>query len=343
MERRLILGVESSCDETALAIVDQGRYVLSNCVASQAHLHRKYGGVVPEVAARNHLQWFPILLKETLAKAQVGFEDLAGIAVTSEPGLIGALLIGLSLAKGLAFRLQIPFLTVNHLEAHLYAAELNEAPIEFPALGMVISGGHTEVYWIEHWGKCQLLIETRDDAAGEAFDKVAKLLGLPYPGGPEIDRLALQAEPRQDLFPVSKMKDGSLDFSFSGLKTAALLEIQKYQPLLETHKHRIALKFQLTVIEQIKHRLLEMMRTYHPTTVIVGGGVAGNLALRSMLQMEVEQKMNIRLRIPVREYCSDNAAMIAGLGTYYFTRGKHSSWNASAFPVDRIRREVIKK
>lgn len=227
MEKNIVLGIESSCDETAAAVVMEGHRVLANEVASQMELHSRYGGVVPEVASRRHLESLPFLVREVLKQSQTTFDDLTGIAVTAAPGLIGALLVGLSAAKGLAFRLHLPLTTVHHIEAHLYAAELDALPVHFPALGLVVSGGHTELYHMEGWGEYRLLAATRDDAAGEAFDKVAKLMGLGYPGGPMIEKLAKFSPETTGTFSLSKMKDKSRDFSFSGLKTAVMLEIKK--------------------------------------------------------------------------------------------------------------------
>ncbi len=331
MNKNLVLGIESSCDETAVAIVEDGHRVLAGEVASQMDLHSRYGGVVPEVASRVHLESLPILLKEVLQQSQTTFDDLTGIAVTSAPGLIGALLVGLSTAKALAFRLHLPLATVHHIEAHLYAAQLDAPPVEFPALGLVVSGGHTELYQMQGWGQYRLLASTRDDAAGEAFDKVAKLMGLGYPGGPLIEKLAKAHPDSVDHFAYSKMKDGSRDFSFSGLKTAVMLEVRKNRPKGEADLQRLAAKFQNTVRVEITSRVRAALEELKPKSLVVGGGVACNLNLREALRHEAEA-LGVVLRAPPPKYCSDNAAMIAGLGAYHLSQGRKAPLSATAMP-----------
>lgn len=331
MNKNLVLGIESSCDETAVAIVENGHKVLANEVASQMDLHSRYGGVVPEVASRVHLESLPILLKEVLQQSQTSFDDLTGIAVTSAPGLIGALLVGLSAAKGLAFRLHLPLATVHHIEAHLYAAQLDAPPVEFPALGMVVSGGHTELYHMQAWGLYRLLASTRDDAAGEAFDKVAKLMGLGYPGGPLIEKLAKAHPDSVDHFPYSKMKDKSRDFSFSGLKTAVMLDVRKNPPKGGADLQRLAAKFQNTVRVEITSRVRAALEEYKPKSLVVGGGVACNQNLRDALRHEAEA-LGVVLRVPPPKYCSDNAAMVAGLGAHHLSQGRKAPLSATAMP-----------
>ena len=331
MKESLVLGIESSCDETAAAIVQGGVKVLANEVASQIDLHSRYGGVVPEVASRQHLESLPLLVKEVLKQSQMSFDDLTGIAVTSSPGLIGALLVGLSAAKALAFRLHIPLATVHHIEAHLYACQLDADPITFPALGLVVSGGHTELYRIENWGQYELLASTRDDAAGEAFDKVAKLMGLGYPGGPLIEKLAKASPETTGTFSAARMKDRSQDFSFSGLKTAVSLEVKKNPPQNEKDRERLAAKFQNTVLKEISSRVRAALETYHPKSFILGGGVACNSALREALQKDTQEFKTI-FRAPPPKYCSDNAAMIAGLGAHQLSQGKKADLSAIAMP-----------
>jgi N6-L-threonylcarbamoyladenine synthase len=326
---KLVLGIESSCDETAVAVVKDGYRVLANEVASQMELHSRYGGVVPEVASRQHLESLPVLIREVLKQSQVTFDDLTGIAVTASPGLIGALLVGLSAAKGLAFRLHLPLATVHHIEAHLYAAQLDAPPVLFPALGLAVSGGHTELYEMEDWGQYRLLASTRDDAAGEAFDKVAKLMDLGYPGGPLIEKLASKALEEKGHFSFSKMKDKSQDFSFSGVKTAVSIEIKKNPPRNEKERERLAAKFQNTVLEEIVLRVRFALENSKPKSLVVGGGVACNQALREVLGRETES-FGVVLRVPPPKYCSDNAAMIAGLGAYQLAQGKKASLSATA-------------
>ncbi len=325
----LVLGIESSCDETSVAVVKDGHKVLANETASQMDLHSQYGGVVPEVASRQHLESLPFLVQEVLKQSQVAFDDLTGIAVTSAPGLIGALLVGVSAAKGLAFSLRLPLATVHHIEAHLYAAQLDADPVLFPALGLVVSGGHTELYHMDDWGQYQLLGSTRDDAAGEAFDKVAKLMGLGYPGGPLIEKLAKSAPEVTEKFSPARMKDKSQDFSFSGVKTAVSLEIKKNPPGDEKAQQHLAAKFQNTVLEEIIHRVRAALGIYKVKSLVIGGGVACNMALRSVLKKETDS-FGIDLRVPPPKYCSDNAAMVAGLGAYQLSQGKIASLSATA-------------
>jgi N6-L-threonylcarbamoyladenine synthase len=329
MPKSLVLGIESSCDETSVAVVENHSRVLANEVASQMDLHQRYGGVVPEVASRQHLHDLPILIKETLQKAKVSYDDLTGIAVTAAPGLIGALLVGVSAAKGLAFRLHLPLSVVHHIEAHLYAAQLDAEPVRFPALGLAVSGGHTELYVIEDWGKYRLLAATRDDAAGEAFDKVAKLMGLGYPGGPIIEKMANSVPEEKGMFSLSKMKDKSQDFSFSGLKTAVGIEIRKNPLVTEQDKARLAAKFQRTVIEEISARVRVALAEHHPKSLVMGGGVACNQTLREALRRECAP-FQTEFRVPPPHYCSDNAAMIAGLGSYHLSQGRQATLSATA-------------
>lgn len=329
MLNSLVLGIESSCDETAVAVVKDGWKVLANEVASQINLHSRYGGVVPEVASRQHLESLPFLVTEVLKQSQVSYDDLTGIAVTAAPGLIGALLVGLSAAKGLAFRLHLPLATVHHIEAHLYATQLDSSPVDFPALGLVVSGGHTELYHMEGWGQYRLLASTRDDAAGEAFDKVAKLMGLGYPGGPLIEKLAKLSPESKEKFTIAKMKDKSQDFSFSGLKTAVALQLKKSPLKNEKDKEQLAAKFQNTVLEEIVLRVRRALGELKPKSLVVGGGVACNLALRDVLKKEVDAA-GAALRVPPPKYCSDNAAMVAGLGAYQLSHGRHAAFSATA-------------
>lgn len=329
--KSLVLGIESSCDETAVAVVEEGHRVLANEVASQMDLHSRYGGVVPEVASRQHLESLPLLIREVLQQAQVNFDDLTGIAATAAPGLIGALLVGLSAAKGLAFRLHLPLATVHHIEAHLYAARLNDQPVEFPALGLAISGGHTELYHMAGWGQYKLLASSRDDAAGEAFDKVAKLMGLGYPGGPILEKLAQKDVEPGHLFPPSRMKDKSLDFSFSGLKTAVALEIKKNPLKDERDREKLAAKFQATVIEEVLSRVRPLLEDHRPKSLVMGGGVACNQALREKVRRLCDSFGTV-LRVPPPKFCADNAAMIAGLGAYQLSQGKNAPLSATAQP-----------
>jgi N6-L-threonylcarbamoyladenine synthase len=325
----LILGIESSCDESAVSIVRDGVTVLADRVASQSDLHQRYGGVVPEVASRRHIEAFPRLIEEALRQAGVGYTDLKGVAVTAAPGLIGALLVGLSFAKGLAFRLGLPLTVVHHVEAHLYACCLNASEVAFPALGLAVSGGHTEIHRIEEWGRYETVCSTRDDAAGEAFDKAAKLLGLGYPGGPLIEKLALQAGREGGAYPLVKIKDKSLDFSFSGLKTAVSLEVRKNPGMNQDAQARLAAKFQRSVVAEITSRIEPLLVSLSPRSLVVGGGVACNNALRESLQTICDAQ-GVILRIPPPAFCGDNAAMIAGLGARQIEAGRLAPWSSNA-------------
>jgi len=327
----LVLGIESSCDETAVALVKNAAQVLSSEVSSQMDLHKRYGGVVPEVASRLHLESLPFLVEEALKKANVTFDELTGIAVTAAPGLIGALLVGFSAAKALAFRLGVPLANVHHIEAHLYAAQLDAPPVVFPALGLVVSGGHTELYHMADWGQYKLLASTRDDAAGEAFDKVAKLMGLGYPGGPLIEKMAKLSSETTQTFSKARMKDKTLDFSFSGVKTAVSLELQKNPPKNEAEQNKLAAKFQNTVLEEILSRVEVLLDEGQFKSLVMGGGVACNQALRDALYKETEPR-DIALRVPPPQYCSDNAAMIAGLGAFQISKGKIADLSSTALP-----------
>lgn len=334
MKESLVLGLESSCDETAASVVSGGRKILSSVVATQMDLHRKYGGVVPEVASRRHLEAFPDLVTEALREAGAGYGDLTGIAVTSEPGLIGALLTGVSLAKGLSLRLGIPLAAVNHLEAHLYASELDREPALFPALGLVVSGGHTELHEMRDWGSYRLFAATRDDAAGEAFDKVAKLLGLEYPGGPVIERLAAPLAAQAGRFPLVRFKDGSHDFSFSGLKTA-VRNAAAAGNLSENERDLLAAKFQNTVVEELRVRVRAALMRLRPKSFLMGGGVACNGAVRSALAQEAAA-FRADFRVPDPRFCADNAAMVAGLGALWLSRGRAAELSVSARPTGSL-------
>ncbi len=327
-----ILGIETSCDETAAAIVTQEQHVLASIVASQMHVHAPYGGVVPELASRQHLRDLPRVVEEAFQQADLGWDDIDGIAVTYAPGLMGALLVGLSWAKAAAFAGQLPFIGVNHLEGHLFAAELNQPPLPYPFLGLVASGGHTCLYLV-HSGDLpdyELLAKTRDDAVGEAFDKVAKLLGLPYPGGPAIESAASASQPTSLKFTVPRMKDGSLDFSYSGLKTAVryLLETQAKEGKTYSAEE-IAAAFQKTIVDDLVRKTLLTMQAHPVKALVLTGGVAANRPLRERFTVAAKAK-NLPFFCPPIAWCTDNAAMIAAVGARYLKAGKRSDWNLPA-------------
>lgn len=316
-----VLGIESTCDETACAIVQDGRHILANIVASQHDLHGAFGGVFPEVACRRHVEMIGPLVKQALLDAGLTKENLDLIAVARGPGLVGALIIGMNMAKGLAFSLKKPFVGVNHVEAHLYAAMLaQEAPI-FPSLGVVISGGHTFLVRMEAIGKYTLIGTTVDDAIGEAFDKVAVMLGLPYPGGPALERLALGGDPKRFSFKAGKVKGKPWDFSFSGLKTSVLYAVKgplggRNAPLLitEDDKAHVAASFQDIALGDIVERALKAAAVYDCKAVYLGGGVSNNRRLRLLFA----QKTTLPIFWPPLNLSLDNAAMIAGLAYHQF-------------------------
>ncbi len=333
----LILGIESTCDETAAAVVRDGREILSNVVASQVDLHQKYGGVFPELACRRHLDALIPVIKEALETAGVTREELDLIAVAKGPGLIGALLLGLHAAKALSFAWNIPFIGVNHVEAHLYAAMMTQEHCVFPALGVVISGGHTFLVRITGIGSYERIGSTVDDAIGEAFDKVASLLGLPYPGGPNIEALAKQGDPSLYSFKPGNVKGRPWDFSFSGLKTNVLYTLKgpnskKDHPLVisEDQKAHVAAAFQETALNDIVNKSIKAAHHFGCKAIYLGGGVSNNQRLRALFAQR-----DLPTYWPPLGLSLDNAAMIAGLGMHTFL-GKGSGDSLDLEPMTRI-------
>jgi len=325
-----ILGIETSCDETAVAIVKNGREIISNTVASQIESHKRFGGVVPEIASRHHVEQMTVVLEEAFNKAKLSWDDIHAIAVTEGPGLVGALLIGVNAAKALAYAKQKPLIGVHHIVGHIYANRL-EKEFEFPLLALIVSGGHTELVIMKEHGHYDLIGETRDDAAGEAFDKVARMLDLPYPGGPQIDRLASMGKETID-FPRAWLEEGSYDFSFSGLKSSVINKIHNAkQRGEELKKEDIAASFQSSVVDVLTEKTSRAAKEYQVRQVIVAGGVAANKGLRSALEDEFS-KLNIPLLIPPLNLCTDNAAMIAAAGMIAYEHGKRSGLDLNANP-----------
>jgi N6-L-threonylcarbamoyladenine synthase len=334
-----VLGIESSCDETAAGVLAAGKDVLSNIVASQNDLHAKFRGVVPEIASRAHIERINLIVREALDRAQVKPQDIAAIASTNRPGLIGCLLIGLTAAKTLAWAWRKPFVAVNHVQAHALSAGigLDEPPL--PAVALVVSGGHTSLMLLRSFTESQPLGKTRDDAAGEAYDKVASILGLGYPGGPIIDNLAKGGDPKAVPLPRTWLEPESLDFSFSGIKTAVLYHVHGpgktsggLEKLTEQHKADICASFQAAVVDVLVGKTLQAVKQTGVQTVLVGGGVAANSALRTRMQEECD-KRRIQVHLARRTYCTDNGAMIAYLGWQMFKRGMITPLDATATPT----------
>ena len=323
----LVLGIESSCDETAAALVRDGREMLSSVISSQVEIHKRFGGVVPELASREHLDKVVPVVEEAFTRAGVSKEEIDGIAVTQGPGLVGSLLVGLSFAKAMAYALEKPFVGVNHIEGHIYSVVFDNPPIEYPAFALVVSGGHTNLFLVPEPGRYKVLARTRDDAAGEAYDKVAKMLGLGYPGGPIIERLARDGDPRAVRFQVPRMGDGLPDFSFSGLKTAVSKHVREtgLKPVAEGEEPSQAVKdlaasFQSVVIRSLVGTTERLAAEHRPRTLILGGGVACNEALREAMR-ELGRKLGVPAYFPSRHLSTDNAAMIAAAGTVKLQAG----------------------
>ncbi|MCU1430277.1 MAG: O-sialoglycoprotein endopeptidase [Actinomycetia bacterium] len=326
-----VLGIETSCDETAAAVVDDGRDTLSSVVASQADLHARFGGVVPEIASRAHVELINDVIAQALVEAGVALGDLDAIAATHGPGLAGALLVGVSAAKALALVTGAPYVGVNHHEAHMYAAMLDDPALEPPMCTLVASGGHTLLVAMDGHGSYRVLGQTVDDAAGEAFDKVARFLGLGYPGGPAIDRVALEGDPTAIPFPRPMLADG-LDFSFSGLKTAVVNYVRR-NPDAEVAD--IAASFQAAVVDVLVTKLLRAAQETGMTTVVIGGGVAANSALRTRLLDEADAA-GLRVVVPPLALCTDNAAMIAAVAAYRLRADGPTPLDSGATPNLRL-------
>ncbi|MDI6829274.1 MAG: tRNA (adenosine(37)-N6)-threonylcarbamoyltransferase complex transferase subunit TsaD [Armatimonadota bacterium] len=328
----LVLGIETSCDETAASIVCDGRDILSDIIASQVDLHSKFGGVVPEIASRKHLELLNPVIKEALDAAQVCFSDLDAVAVTNRPGLLGALLIGVSAAKSLSAALEIPLVGIHHLEGHIYANFLVNPNLEFPFVCLIVSGGHSDLVLVKGHGDYTMLGRTRDDAAGEAFDKSARVLGLGYPGGPIIDRLAREGNPEAIHFPRAKL-EGTLDFSFSGLKTAVIRFFREHGS--EFRIEDIAASFQAAVVDMLVDNTMKAVELTGVHRVALAGGVAANSGLQAKMRGEAA-KRGIEITYPPPRLCTDNAAMIACAGFYHLLKGE-----ADGLDLDTIASEPL--
>jgi N6-L-threonylcarbamoyladenine synthase len=326
-----IMGIETSCDETAVAIIKNGREIASNVVASQIESHKRFGGVVPEIASRHHVEQMTIVIEEALKQANVTFAEIDAIAVTAGPGLVGALLIGVNAAKALAFAQNKPLVPIHHIAGHIYANRL-VTEMKFPLLALVVSGGHTELVYMKEHGHFEVIGETRDDAAGEAYDKVARTLHLPYPGGPHIDRLAQDGEATIDL-PRAWLEEGSYDFSFSGLKSAVINTVHNAEQREESIKpENLAASFQASVIDVLVTKTLRAVKQYEVKQVVLAGGVAANKGLRSALTAAFHDIQDVELVIPPLNLCTDNAAMIAAAGSIMFEKGQRAGLDLNANP-----------
>ncbi len=328
--KQMVLGIESSCDETSAAIIEDN-VVLSNIVSSQ-EIHAKFGGVVPELASRAHIRLITMIIDQALKKAGVDKSDLTGIAVTHGPGLVGALLVGLSFGKGLSTALKIPFIGINHIEGHIYGNFLTNPQINFPHLCLIVSGGHTQIVLMERHLDYQIIGKTRDDAVGEAFDKGSKLLGLGYPGGPLIDNLSKKGNDSFHTFPRAVLKNGPFDFSYSGLKTSLLVYIEsRGKTFVQKHLSDICASYQKAAIEVLVKKTIRAAMEYNVKSVGIAGGVAANSLLRSWMAEEIKN-LNKNFYVPGMSYCTDNAAMIARAGVERFKHGMTSPLDLNAFP-----------
>lgn len=327
-----ILAIESSCDETAAAVVKNGRQVLSNVISSQIAIHTIYGGVVPEIASRKHMENINQVINQALSEAGMKLEDIDAIGVTYGPGLVGALLVGVSAAKSISFAADIPLVGVHHIEGHICANYIENKELEPPFLCLVVSGGHTHLVIVKDYGKYEVIGRTRDDAAGEAFDKVARAIGLGYPGGPKIDKLSKEGNPNAIEFPRAVIDGSPYDFSFSGLKSAVLNHLNYCQMKgIEVNPADVAASFQQSVTDVLVSRAIKAVKENKLNKLAIAGGVASNSAIRQALSYECEQN-NIQFYHPSPIFCTDNAAMIGVAAYYEYINGIRSGWDLNAVP-----------
>ena len=327
-----ILAIESSCDETAAAVVNNGREVLSNVISSQIELHKLYGGVVPEIASRKHIEKINQVIEEALEEADMTLDDIDAIGVTYGPGLVGALLVGVAEAKAIAYAKKLPLVGVHHIEGHISANYIEHPSLEPPFLCLVVSGGHTHLVCVKEYGEYEILGRTRDDAAGEAYDKVARAIGLGYPGGPKIDRLAKEGNPDADKFPRAHIEGAPYDFSFSGLKSAVLNYINGCQMKGQTYNPAdIAASFQKAVVDVLVENSMNAAAEFDMNKFAIAGGVASNSALREGMK-EACQERGIEFYYPSPIYCTDNAAMIGTAAYYEYLAGTRHGWDLNAVP-----------
>ena len=327
-----ILGIETSCDETSVAVVENGTKIKANIISSQIEVHQKYGGVVPEIASRKHLEFINSVIEQALDEAVIGFGQIDAIAVTYGPGLVGALLVGVAAGKAIAFGLDVPLIGINHMEGHVYANMLAHPNPQFPVVCLVVSGGHTDLVLIKSHGNYQLIGSTRDDAAGEAFDKVARVLGLSYPGGPQIDNLAALGDEKAIFFPRAYLEEKSLDFSFSGVKTAVINYLNRCkQKGVPVNKPDVAASFRRAVVDVLVDKALQAVDLFGTNTIMLAGGVAANKLLRDELNYR-STKMGLYFIAPPPILCTDNAAMIACAAYYKYMRQEFAPLTLNAVP-----------
>ncbi|HHV17020.1 MAG TPA: tRNA (adenosine(37)-N6)-threonylcarbamoyltransferase complex transferase subunit TsaD [Gelria sp.] len=331
MKDVLILGIETSCDETAAAIVKNGREILSNIINSQVNIHSQFGGVVPEVASRKHIENVGPVVDAAFREAGLEYRDIDAVAVTNRPGLIGALLVGLSFAKAFAYGLNRPLVAVNHLEGHIYANFLEHSGIEFPAICLVVSGGHTSLVYMSSIGEYELIGQTRDDAAGEAFDKVARFLGLGYPGGPAIQKAAEKGKPGRVVLPRVFLDRNDFEFSFSGLKTASMNEWNKLKRKGIANVNDLAAEFQAALVEVLVEKTIQAAKKYKVRSILMAGGVAANRELRNLMKNR-SQELGLPVYYPSLQLCTDNAAMIAGNAHISYVKGDFAPLHINAYP-----------
>ena len=331
----ILLGIETSCDETAAALVKDGNTILASVVASQIDVHHPYGGVVPELASRKHMEAMVPVVDQAVSEAGIPANRINGIAVTQGPGLVGALLVGFSFAKAYAYSKAIPWIGVDHLEGHINSVFLETDPPPFPYVSLLASGGHTAIYFVRDHTDMELMGQTRDDAAGEAFDKVSKMLGLGYPGGPLIGRLAETGDPNRIRFPRAYLNKSDFDFSFSGIKTAVNRYIHNHSDSYRSHIPDIVAGFQEAVIEVLSYKIIQAALEKRCEHIALVGGVAANRRLRQTVSEKAGQK-GIRTYIPSIRLCGDNAAMIAAVGYHYLKKGKASEWDDDVYSRKRL-------
>ena len=332
MKDTLILAIESSCDETAASVVKNGRTILSNVISSQIELHKLYGGVVPEIASRKHIEKINQVIEEALKEAEVTLDDLDAIGVTYGPGLVGALLVGGAEAKAIAYAKKLPLVGVHHIEGHVSANYIEHPDLEPPFLCLIVSGGHTHLVIVKEYGEFEILGRTRDDAAGEAFDKVARAIGLGYPGGPKIDKLSKEGNPHAIEFPRAKIEGSPYDFSFSGVKSAVLNYLNNARMKGEAvNRADIAASFQNAVVEVLVEHTMQAAKDYHMDKIAIAGGVASNGTLRAAMEKACEEN-GYKFYRPSPIFCTDNAAMIGVAAYYEYKKGVRHGWDLNAVP-----------